>query len=185
MTRRTIALFGGSFDPPHVGHVLAAAWVLSTREVSSVLVVPALEHAFEKRLAPSPHRRRMCELAFARLRGIAISDIEARLGGASYTVRTLEELRRAHPATEWRLMIGSDLVDQLPRWKEGHRIAALAPPLVVGRGGHERGAEQLVMPEVSSTEIRRRVAAGEPIDHLVPREVAAYIARFGLYRAPA
>lgn len=178
---RSVAVFGGSFDPPHVGHVLAAAWVRSTSEVDEVIVVPALEHPFGKPLAPFAHRRRMAELAFAPLTRVSVSDIEARLGGASYTVRTLEALRRAHPGVELRMMIGSDLVEQVPRWREGHRIAELAPLLVVGRGGHDDGRE-LAMPEVSSTEVRARLAEGRSVDGLVPRAVAEYIARFGLYR---
>ena len=177
----SVALFGGSFDPPHVGHVLAVAWALSTREVSSVLVVPAFDHAFDKALTPFPHRLRMVELAFADLRRVEIRDLEARLGGASYTVRTLSHLRAERPDVEWRLMIGSDLVDELPRWREGHRIPTLARPLVVGRGGHESGGEQIVMPDVSSTEVRRRLRAGEPVDHLVPRAVVHYVERYRLY----
>src|SRR5690606_32016933 len=79
------AIFGGSFDPPHVGHVLAVTWVLSTQPVDEVVLVPALEHAFGKPLAPFAHRRRMCELAFAPLRRVRVDPIEAELGGASYT----------------------------------------------------------------------------------------------------
>jgi nicotinate-nucleotide adenylyltransferase len=177
----TMAVFGGSFDPPHVGHVLAASWVLATAEVDGLWIVPTLEHAFGKRLTPFPHRRRMAELAFAGLRRVEVSAIEAELGGASYTVRTLEELARRHPGVSLRLMIGSDLVDQVPRWKEGARLPGLAPLLVVGRGGHDDGRE-LAMPEVSSTEVRERLRAGKSVDGLVPKSVIDYIARHGLYR---
>lgn len=180
----TWAIFGGSFNPPHVGHVLAGAWVLSTQDVDELVVVPALEHAFGKELAPYAHRRRMTELAFGGLRRARVSDVEARMGRPSYTVRTLERLRAEHPSVELRLVIGSDLVDQLPSWKEGHRIPALAAPLVVGRAGHHDpsdGAADVLMPEVSSTEIRRRLAAGEPADALVPRAVLAHVDRYGLY----
>jgi nicotinate-nucleotide adenylyltransferase len=176
-----MGVFGGSFDPPHVGHVLAASWVLATAEVDGLFVVPALEHAFGKRLTPFPHRRRMVELAFGCLRGVQVSPIEAQLGGASYTVRTLEELKRRHPGASLRLMIGSDLVEQVPRWKEGARLPALAPLLVVGRGGHDDG-RMLAMPEVSSSEVRERLRSGRSVDGLVPRSVIAYIERHGLYR---
>lgn len=176
-----VAVFGGSFDPPHVGHVLAVAWILSTQAVDEVLVVPALEHVFGKRLAPFAHRRRMCELAFEPLRRVHVSDIEARLGGVSATVHTLEALRRADPRRELRLVIGSDLIGELPRWTEGHRVPELAPLLVVGRGGHDDGRDVL-MPQVSSTEIRARLREGKSVEGLVPRAVADYIARHGLYR---
>jgi len=177
----TWAIFGGSFDPPHVGHVLSASWVLATQPVDALLVVPVLEHAFGKGLSSFPHRRRMAELAFADLRRVRVTDLEARGGKPSYTVRTLRELRARHPSVELRLIVGSDLVDQIPSWREGERIGELAPPIVVGRRGHE-GSEEVLMPEVSSTEVRRRLRANEPVDELVPRRVARYIRRFGLYR---
>jgi nicotinate-nucleotide adenylyltransferase len=177
----TWAVFGGSFDPPHVGHVLVAAWVRSATDVDRVVVVPALEHPFGKPLAPFPHRRRMAELAFAPLTRVAVSDIEARLSGASYTVRTLEALRARHPGVSLRLVIGSDLVAEVPRWREGDRIPELAPLLVVGRGGHDDGARDIVMPEVSSTEIRARLRAGRSVEGLVPRAVIDYLTRYSLY----
>lgn len=179
---RAWAVFGGSFDPPHVGHVLAATWALSTTEIEALVVIPALEHAFGKPLAPFAHRRRMCELAFAPLRGVVVSDLEARLGGASYTVRTLEELRRRSPDVALKLLIGSDLVDEVPRWHQGHRVPELAELLVVGRGGHANGGEQLVMPEISSTDIRARLREGRSAEGLVPRAVLRYAERHGLYR---
>lgn len=181
--RASWAVFGGSFDPPHVGHVLAAQWVLSTQPIEAVVVIPALVHAFGKPLEPFPHRRRMCELAFGGVRGARVSDIEAHMPSPSYTVHTLERLRAEHPGVGWRLMIGSDLVAQLPTWREGERVASLAPPLVIGRGGHLDGDEEIAMPTVSSTEVRRRFAAGEPVDAIVPRAVHDYVTRFGLYRS--
>lgn len=179
----TVAFFGGSFDPPHVGHVLAASWVLSTGDVDEVWIVPAFEHAFGKGLAPFEHRKAMAELAFAHLRGASVSDVEARMGGSSYTVRTLEKLAEEHPGTRFRLVVGTDLVDEISSWHEGHRVNDLAELLVVGRGGHTEGDEDIAMPEVSSTEIRRRIAAGEPAWAMVPRAVLAYIAEHELYRS--
>ena len=179
---KTRVFFGGSFDPPHLGHVLAAAWVLATQDVDELLVVPVLEHAFGKQLAPFPDRLRMCELAFGGLRGARVSALEARLGGASYTIRTLRELDE--PGWRLRMMVGSDLVAQLPSWREGDAIVELAPPLVVGRGGHavDAPAEQVMMPEVSSTEVRERIAEGRTVDHVVSRRVAAHIEAHRLYR---
>jgi nicotinate-nucleotide adenylyltransferase len=175
-----LAIFGGSFDPPHVGHVLAASWVLSTAEVSELLVVPMFEHPFGKEPAPFAHRFAMCELAFRDLRRVRVSDIEARLGGASYTVRTLDALKGAG---ELKLIVGTDIVDDVPRWKEGHRVAELAELIVVGRGGHDDGSpREIVLPEVSSTEIRVRLAQKRSVDGLVPRRVIAHIERYGLYR---
>src|SRR5690606_35037276 len=180
MTER--AVFGGSFDPPHVGHVLAAAWVLSTTPVDEILVIPTFEHVFGKRLTPFAHRLRMCELAFAPLKRVRVLDLEARLGGASATVRTLEALGREEPGVSLHLIVGSDLVGEIPRWTEGHRIPELASLLVVGRGGHDDGARRDVsMPEINSTEIRARLRAGESVEGLVPRAVIEHIAANALY----
>lgn len=180
----TWAIFGGSFDPPHLGHVMAATWVVQTQPVDRLLVVPAFQHAFSKRLTPFAHRRRMAELAFARVGGVEVSDLEARLGGASYTVRTLRHLRAQHPGVTLRLMVGTDLVEQVPTWREGAQIPELAELLVVGRGGYAEGAlDTVVMPEVSSSEVRRRLGTGASAAHLVPREVLDYASRHRLYDA--
>ncbi len=178
---RSAALFGGSFDPPHLGHLLAATWALATHELDELLVVPAFDHAFDKELTPFEHRLRMAELAFAPLRAARVSDLEARMGGESFTVRTLERLRDERPEVRWHLVVGTDIVDQIPRWHEGHRIPELCDLLVVGRGGYGRAADDLLMPEVSSTDVRRRLRAGAPADALVPRTVLAYVAEHGLY----
>lgn len=178
----TIAFFGGSFDPPHVGHLLAATWVLATAQVDEVWVVPAFDHAFDKKLTGFEHRLRMAELAFSPLRSVVVSDIEAKMGGESFTIRTLERLAAEHPQHQWRLVVGTDLVTQIPRWHRGAEIPALAPLLVVGRGGHGQGSEDLLMPEVSSTEVRRRLEAGEDAAALVPAAVLAYARSEGLYR---
>lgn len=175
----TVGVLGGSFDPPHVAHVLVAAWALSVTEVSRVLVVPALRHPFGKPLRPFEHRVRMCELAFADIARATVSPIEAEIGGAGYTIDLLEELTRRDPRARFRLVIGSDLVAELPTWRDAARLVALAPPLVVGRAGHD--AHEVTLPDVSSTEIRRRLAAGEPVDALVPRAVLAHIAAHALY----
>lgn len=179
---RTFAFFGGSFDPPHVGHVLAASWVLSTSAVDEILVVPTFVHPFGKPLAPFEHRLEMAKRAFADLARVKVSAVEERMGGSSYTIHTLERLREEHPDAAWRLVIGSDLVDQVPSWHEGESVPRLAPLLVVGRGGHDGGTADILMPQVSSTEVRRRFAAGETVDALVPRRVVEYVDAMGLYR---
>lgn len=178
-----LAIFGGSFNPPHLGHVLAATWVLSTARVSRLMVIPALTHAFGKDLAAFPHRRRMAELAFGGLEGVEVSDLEARMEGPSYTVHTLERLAEEHSGMQLGLVIGTDLVEQIPDWHEGHRIEELAELIVVGRGGHaDDAARELVIPEVSSSEVRRRLAEGQSVDSLVPWRVRDYITEHGLYR---
>jgi nicotinate-nucleotide adenylyltransferase len=182
---RTLGVFGGSFDPPHVGHVLLAAYALSVGPLDGLLIVPTFVHPFGKALAPYAHRVAMCERAFGLLRGATLSRLEEELGGPSYTVRTLEALTDAMPGTSFRLVVGADVIADVARWRDFERVSSLAPPFVVGRGGHVRpfGIEPLDLPAVSSTEVRARCARGEGFEGLVPREVAAYVETHGLYRA--
>ena len=125
-----VAVFGGSFNPPHIAHVLAAAWALASVPLARLLVVPTYRHPFQKAMAPYEHRLRLCELAFAELRGVEVSRIEAELGGESLTLRTLEELQRRLPGVRLRLVIGSDLLAETSKWHAFDRVAAL--DLLVG-----------------------------------------------------
>lgn len=179
-----VAVFGGSFNPPHIAHVLAAVWALSSAPFSRLLVVPTYVHPFHKAMAPYEHRLRLCELAFAELRRVEVSRIEAELGGESRTLRTLEELQHRLPDARLRLVIGSDLLAETSKWHAFERISELARPLVVGRAGHGEGddVERYVLPPISSTEVRRRFRTGENVDALVPHAVAEYVRVHGLYR---
>src|SRR5580704_15507761 len=117
-----VAVFGGSFNPPHVGHVLACALVLSTEDVDRVLVVPAYKHAFAKALVSFEDRARMCELAMASMPQVEVSRVEQELGGESLTIRTLEHLAQAHADWRLRLVIGADILPETPRWASFDRV---------------------------------------------------------------
>lgn len=180
-----VGIYGGSFNPPHVAHVLAAAYVLACREIDRLLVVPTFQHPFAKQLTPFSDRIAMCRLAFRDLARVEVSSIEEELGGESRTVRTLEHLQSAHPDWQMRLIVGADVVHELDRWWSPERVKALAPPLVLGRLGvtPPPGYEDApcVLPEVSSTAIRSAFAAGESPTDLVPRAVIGYARAHGLY----
>src|SRR5690242_21434651 len=105
-----VAVFGGSFDPPHVGHVLAVAYAFATRDLDAVLVIPVFSHPFEKDLTPFEHRVEMAKLAFGDLPRTSISTIEASLGAPSLTIRTLEHLSREDPARRLELLVGADVL---------------------------------------------------------------------------
>lgn len=177
--KRAWAVFGGAFDPPHVGHVLVASYASATYDFDRVLVVPTFEHPHQKHMAPFRDRKAMLDLAFSTLRNVAICDLEEQLGGASYTIRTLNALQSQHPAVQLRLVVGADLVAQIPAWKNGADILRIAPPFVVGRQGH--GAAGIELPGISSTEVRRRLRANENVDAMVPRRVLKYIRSHHLY----
>ncbi len=177
-----IALFGGSFNPPHIGHVLAASHVLATHEPDQLWVMPAFRHPFGKPLAPFEDRVRMCELAFANLIGrVVVSRIEAEVDGDGTTVTVLEHLMRRFHDVKLSLVIGADILPERPKWKDFARISELAEVIAIGRAGYPGRETGLALPEVSSTEIRARLSSGEPVAGLVPASVATYIRMRGLY----
>jgi len=177
----TIAVFGGSFNPPHIGHVLATTLVLATADVDRMLVIPTFKHPFAKSLAPFDDRVKMCELAMGWIPRVEISSIEKNLGGDSLTLRTLEQIQSERPNDRLRLVMGADILLEADKWFRFDEIKKLAPPLVLGRAGFD-GPPPL-LPELSSTDVRARIARGESLELVVPRAVLAYIRDKGLYGA--
>jgi nicotinate-nucleotide adenylyltransferase len=181
-----IALFGGSFDPVHVGHLLAAAYVLAVEPVDELWFVPVAGHPLGKPLhAPFEHRAELCELAIADL-GLSrarVSRIEAELGGEGRTVDLLEHLHQTHPDRRWALVLGSDLAAERPQWKRFDRIEQLARIIPLERAGFPvPGGAGAVLPEVSSSTVRALLASGGDVSHLVPRAVLRAIRAAGTYR---
>lgn len=179
-----VALIGGSFNPPHVGHLLAAHFVRATEPVDEVWLVPADHHPFGKHLAPFEHRLKMCELLCADASGwLRVSEVEHTLGGQGRTVATLRHLAARFPDVRWTLVVGSDILPEFPSWKEPDAIRSLARLLVLNRAGHSSpAAVGPPMAHVSSSEVRAALARGEDVTHLVPRAVLAYARGHGLYR---
>lgn len=181
--RHAVALLGGSFNPPHVGHLLLAQYVHATVEVDEVWLVPSANHPLGKPLAPFALRRELCEALTLETAGwLKVSDVEARLGGEGRTVDTLEHLTRAHPDTDFTLVVGSDILPELPLWKNVPRIRELARMLIFHRAGHP--APEAVGPplvEISSTRIREELRAGSDVRDRVPRAVLALLLDSGLY----
>jgi nicotinate-nucleotide adenylyltransferase len=180
-----IGIFGGSFNPPHMAHVLACQFALCAWPLERILVVPSFVHPFDKDLAPYEHRLEMARLAFTHIEPwVEVSRIEEEMGGVSYTVETVEELRRRFPKAQLHLIIGSDLVDELPQWKDSARLRKLAPPLVVPRPGtvEEAATGGFALPAISSTEIRDLIMGGGDPGLALPRTVNEYVRRHDLYR---
>ena len=185
-----VALFGGSFDPPHVGHVLAAAYASSTGPFDLLLVVPVLAHPFGKQLAPYEHRMAMTELAMADLGRVEVSDVEGALGAPSRTLKTVQHLVQAHPDWRMRLLLGADVHLERHEWLGYDELEKLAPPLLLGREGVDNAeAPEPLLPEVSSTAVRQllRTTPGDrrerrELARVVPRSVLDYIEERGLYR---
>lgn len=176
-----LAVFGGSFDPPHIAHVFLATYALSLG-VARVLVAPTFEHAFGKHMQPFEQRLAMCSLAFALLPAVEVSPIERELGGVSRSLRLVQELARRHPDHQLRLLIGADILADTSRWHAFDEIVAIAPLLVAARAGHAGGdAHGPVLPEVSSSALRDALQRGDDTSLWVPSTVRAYIAEHNLY----
>jgi len=179
-----VALLGGSFNPPHVAHVMAAWWALATQGVGEVWLLPSWRHPFGKELAPWEDRVRMCELAVAAIRGVHVCAAEAELAEdplVGRTARTLEHLTAKHPGHRFALVVGSDILRETGDWYRFDRVKELARLIVVGRQGYEPAPGAPSLPGISSTAIRDAIARGEDVSGLVPRRVAEYIAERRLY----
>jgi nicotinate-nucleotide adenylyltransferase len=196
----SVGILGGTFNPPHVAHLVCAREALDQLGLDRVVLVPVAAPP-HKPLPDDPGpevRLELCRRAAAGDERLEVSDIEVRRGGPSYTVATLEEIHARRPEDELTFIAGGDMAASLPEWREPERVLELARFAVAEREGAEReeierrtaglgGRERIVlfdMPrlDVSSSEVRARVAAGLPIDELVPPPVAAYIDERGLYR---
>ncbi len=185
MARRSIAILGGSFNPPHVAHLMAAYWTLATQEVAEVWLLPSYRHPFGKALAPFEDRVRMCELAARAIRGAAVCTAEAELADdplVGKTARTLEHLHEKHPGSDFALVVGADVLPETGTWYRWDRVQELARIVIVGREGYPPVPGAPALPRISSTEIRARLAKGEDVSGLVPRKVREYAVEKGLYR---
>lgn len=196
-----IGLFGGSFNPPHVGHMLAVAYTLSIGEVDEVWALPVHQHAFEKDLESFEHRVEMLTLALAPLRQTCVSRVEQDLPAPNYTLHTVQHLRKLHPSASFRLIVGGDALAERHRWYGFEELTALAPLLVLrraselgletdvetaGRGLDISAGMAAVLPAISSSQVRAwlRDTSDESTEFLrafVPRDVLDYIRAHGLY----
>lgn len=174
-----IALLGGSFNPPHLGHLLLADVVLETCDIDEVWWLPVGGHAFGKDLPPWTIRAGLVERTIAGRPGMRLCAEEASVEGPSYTVETVERLRARHPDHQFHWVGGADLSEQLPRWHRWQDLAAMVPFILVGRGaqaaalpdGARGTAVDIQLPAISSSEVRSRIAAGLGVQHLLPRAV--------------
>ena len=202
---RRIGFLGGTFDPPHLGHLLIAETARVALGLESVMFLPAGEPWLKsgQRITPAEHRLRMVQLAVADNPDFCVSDCEIRRSGPSYTVDTLRELRRGlAPDAELYFIVGSDVLDQFHRWKEPEAILELCRLAVIERpGGPVDGVAALreQFPHVidscavasvagprvdfSASDLRRVLAAGQSTRYQIPDAVTKYIAEHQLYQA--
>lgn len=190
-----LGIYGGSFDPVHLGHLLVAQAALDELGLDRLFFIPAAQSPFKPEDQPTsgPIRLQLLRLALAGHSQCEVDPQEIQRGGISYTVDTVRGYAERFPGAKLFYLIGADNAAKLPAWREPAALAQLAEFVVAPRPGGEtvvfpppfRGRMLKGFPfGVSSSEIRARVSAGRPIDPLVPAAVAAAIRAAGLYRRP-
>jgi nicotinate-nucleotide adenylyltransferase len=193
---RRVGILGGTFDPPHIGHLRLAVNVSAAMGLDAVLVVPngdPWQKRDRRELTPAPIRLELARAQFGAYPGFEVLDLEVRRDGPSYTVDTVHELRAAQPDLDITVILGSDALALLPTWDRGDELLALVQVAAAVRPGGPTavdvpGARVTWVPaeahDTSSSGLRADVAAGKPLHGLVERGVAELIAAHGLYRAP-
>ena len=187
-----LGILGGSFDPPHVGHLLAASDACEQLELDRLVLVPAAVQPLkrDRRMASPAQRLEMVRRLVGDDPRLAVDPVEIEREGLSYTVDTLARFAELHPEAERFFLVGMDVLESWPRWREPERIQQLATVAVMVREGEHAEASirdgmlqlRTRRVDVSSTEIRARVQAGRSIHGFVPDAVAAFIAAERLYR---
>lgn len=198
---RSLGILGGTFNPPHLGHLAIARHALSELRLQRVALMPAgtPPHKPVERDPGCEHRLAMCRLLVDGCDGLTVCALETERDGPSYTVDTLTAIHASHPQAELTLIVGADIASTLPAWREPRRLLGLATLAVAARPGSRRRAvleglgtlgedarvDFLHAPtiDVSSSQARERALAGKPIGELVGDAVAGYIAEHGLYGA--
>jgi len=185
-------VFGGTFDPVHLGHLVAAVNVRHALHLDRVLLVVANQpwQKHDRTVSPAGHRLEMVAAAVAGVDGLEASAIEIERGGDSYTADTLEAVAAAEPGSDLFVIVGADVVADLSTWRRVDTVVDLATLAVVNRpGAPDAGpgpgwtVERVDVPglDISASDVRRRAAEGRPLDFLVPAPTIDVIRRLGLY----
>ena len=199
-----IGVFGGTFDPVHLGHLILAEQCREQGRLDEVWFIPSGRPPHKQRhgITAFRHRAEMLQLATAGHPAFRINELENERPGLSYTVETLDELKNGHPGAEWFLLLGSDTLAELHEWRDPAGVVRRAGLLVMARGEEavmtaeelraslrlserDRLSLQVVAApriEISSRDLRRRAAEGRSLRYLVPRAVECYVEEKGLYR---
>jgi nicotinate-nucleotide adenylyltransferase len=178
MTR--IALFGGSFNPPHLGHVLCALWARSVAGVDALWVLPVFEHPYGKDLRPFADRVALCRLAFGDLPFVEVREDERENAGGR-TITLLEKLQTTHPQTRFCLVGGTDTEQDLPNWYRGGELRERVDVIAIPRRGYDDN-NPAALPAISSSLVRERLKNGEDTRDVLPKSVSETIAHSGWYR---
>lgn len=174
-----IALFGGSFNPPHLGHLLCVAYAYAIAEIDQVWIMPAANHPYGKELLAWEHRWQLCQAAFAGLEYVHIRDDELR-NDRGRTIDLLQQLQTQHPNNEWCFIGGTDTKADMPNWYCGQELLQQLHVIEIPRQGYDHESAA-ALPAISSSTVRERIAKGENIHDIVPAAVATLIEQHQWY----
>lgn len=193
--RRRIGLFGGTFDPVHHGHLAAASMVCQVLDFDQVWLVVAndpWQKRGERIITPASTRLRWVEMAVAPVERLVACDVEIETGGPSYTIDTVELLRRRHPGVDWSVVVGADVASQLDTWHRAEELRTMVDVVAVNRPGASladvtpgwRVSEVVIPPvDLAATTLREFAAQGRGLHYFVPTDVADDILASGIYRS--
>jgi nicotinate-nucleotide adenylyltransferase len=192
MSKIRLGVMGGTFDPIHYGHLVAASEAASAFGLDKVLFVPTGEPWQKQTITDADHRLAMTKLAIAGNSLFEISTVDVLRGGPTYTIDTLREIHESNPEADLYFITGADSIAQIDSWKDSSQIWPLAHFVGVTRPGHSLEVPKSAAGDVSlleipalaisSTDIRARVESGKPIDYLLPDSVIDYIHANNLYQ---
>lgn len=187
-----LGVMGGTFDPIHFGHLVAASEVAHAFDLAKVIFVPTGEPWQKQTLTPATHRLKMTELAIAGNSHFDISTVDIDRNGPTYTIDTLRDIRAMHPEADLYFITGADAISQIMSWKSIDELWPLAKFVGVTRPGHDLNVPKMAQADVSileipalaisSTDIRARVKSGKPVEYLLPDAVIDYIHENKLYQ---
>lgn len=185
---------GGTFDPVHHGHLVAASEVAASFDLDEVVFVPTAVPTFKQhqRVTSAEHRYLMTVIATASNPRFTVSRVDIDRGGVTFTVDTLRDLKNERPDAELFFITGADAIEQILTWKDAEELFSMAQFVAVTRPGHALSVDglpgdrvhEVTIPAlaISSTDVRARAQSGQPVWYLVPDGVVQYIAKHGLYR---
>jgi len=192
MPLKKIGLFGGTFDPLHIGHLIVAEWIWEALKLDKIIFIPNHIHPFHKRqdITPAAERLKMLQLAAKDFPQFSVDPVELERQGVSYTVDTVRYFKKQFPQAEIFLLIGADNWNDFHKWKEPQKIREMAELVVYNRRALDVSASEekntifadSPFIDISSTQIRRRIRSGQAYRSLVPPAVYSYIREQHLYR---
>lgn len=194
---KRFGFFGGTFDPIHFGHINLAINILEKRQLDHIFFSPANfspEKEGKLQVAPKKARKEMTQLAIQGIPQFSLLELELEREGPSYTIDTIRQLIALHPGAQFHLILGEDILEGLPLWKEVEELLNLAPPLMGSRPGAkipklplpireavDKGMTLIAPMEICSTDLRERLAQKKYCGHLIPSKVLDYIHAHQLY----